>query len=291
MENTNKDDKKDSIRIKKKHVKIALAVLAVAVLLFVFWAIMEKNAAKSQQQSAEMAMASANNARGHHKHGKHAREYEVKFLDSLDVNKVRMVRAGGNNGDGNRHWAGNGAPNPNAGNPPEPSAVNNRMGAAYRLGMAFASVDDDAAAQRERLLGMVVPSVERNNADSLEQFFYDCVSRAESDGENGIAALMMSGYYFGSLSTVLEYVDEETQLPDEKTLAAGIKKMDNLREYLNNAITAEKEVKIAMTIQRLEVAADSVQATYYNCQADYGENGPKYDKLLSSIKTVEDVFK
>ena len=85
MENTNKDDKKDSIRIKKKHVKIALAVLAVAVLLFVFWAVMEKNAAESQRQSAEMAMASANNARGHHKHGKHAREYEVKFLDSMDV--------------------------------------------------------------------------------------------------------------------------------------------------------------------------------------------------------------
>ena len=66
--------------IKKKHVKIALAVLAVAVLLFVVWAVMEKNAAESQRQSAEMAMASANNARGHHKHGKHAREHDHDHL-------------------------------------------------------------------------------------------------------------------------------------------------------------------------------------------------------------------
>ena len=90
---------------------------------------------------------------------------------------------------------------------------------------------------------------------------------------------------------LLEYVDSETQLPDEKTLATGIKKMDNLKEYLNNALMAEPEVKATMAIQRLEAAADSVKNTYFNCQSDYDENGPKYEKLITVIKSVEDVVK
>jgi hypothetical protein len=125
----------------------------------------------------------------------------------------------------------------------------------------------------------------------VEHFFFDCVAQAENDEERGIAAIMMSGYYFGSLCTVLEYIDNETQLPDEKVLASGIKKMDNLKEYLNEALTAEKEVKTTMAIQRLEAAADSVKNAYFKCQADYDENGPKYDQLLSVVRAVEDVVK
>ena len=271
------EDKKKNKKWSKK--KIALTVVAVLVAVTALWIFARKGAADELQ-------ASAFKTGRKHKPQKTAREYEVKFLDSLDVNKVRPLGGGDQ-----KHWAG--APTPNGDRQkPDHHAVSGRLNAAYRLGMAFASMSDDAESQREKLLGVVVPSIDKKtDTTSVEQYFYDCVAQAENDNERGIAALMMSGYYFGSLSTVLEYVDSETQLPDEKTLATGIKKMDNLKEYLNEALTAEPEVKTTMAIQRLEAAADSVKNTYFNCQSDYDENGPKYEKLIAVIKSVEDVVK
>ncbi|MCR5454353.1 MAG: hypothetical protein K6F33_05145 [Bacteroidales bacterium] len=277
MENKDNDKDEVKVRIKKKYLVIGGIVLAMVLLVWII--------SSNSDSIANDVQRSANSGRNRHKHGKHARDYEVQFLDSMDKSMVRPIGAASNH----KHWAGGAATH--VGEAPGAPAVSNRLNAAYRLGMAFASIDGDAASHRERLIGMVVPTVDRSNADSLEQFFYDCVSKAEAEGENGIAALIMSGYYFGSLNTVLRCVDEDTQLPDEKTLAAGIKKMGNLKEYLNNALTAEKEVKTTMAIQRLEAAADSVETTYFNCQADYGENGPKYEKLSAAIQTIEDVFK
>jgi|GEM_PF-5875915 len=277
---TEKNDKEAAKKLsRKKKIIIAASILAVLGLLFLL---------VETSDNADSLQTSLNrNSRRHHKY-KPAREYEVKFIDSLDVRNVRIQKAGGN-----RHWAGGGAPSPIADSAAgEHPAVSGRLSAAYRLGMAFASLSDDAEAQRERLLGMVVPSIgKRADTTSVEHFFYDCVAQAENDDERGLAALMMSGYYFGSLCTVLEYIDIETKLPDEKTLAAGIKKMDNLKEYLNEALTAEKEVKTTMAIQRLEAAADSVKNAYYKCQADYDEDGNKYDALLSTIRGIEDVLK
>ena len=275
-----KDDKeaKKKAKLKKKRTVI-LIVVGVLVLTSLYML------GASKDSPEEMKASVAGNNGGRHRRNRTAREYEVKFLDSLDVKKVHPLGVGGNR----QHWAGGAGHAP--GDKPD-LAISGRLNAAYRLGMAFASMDDDAVAQRERLVGMVVPSVDRSQSnDSLEKFFYDCVGQAESDNERGIAAIMMSGYYFGSLCTVLEFVDNDSKLPDEKILASGIKKMDNLKEYLNAALTAEREVKTTMAIQRLEVAADSVEATYYNCQAEYGENGPKYDKLLSVIKSIDGVFR
>ena len=276
---TEKNDKEAAKKhSRRKKIIIAASILAVLGLMFFF--------IRTGDNADNLQTSLGRSGRRHHRQ-KTAREYEVKFIDSLDVKNVRVHSAGGN-----RHWAGGGAPNPNAEASNEHPAVSGRLNAAYRLGMAFASLSDDAEAQRERLLGMVVPSIgKKADTTSVEHFFYDCVAQAENDDERGLAALMMSGYYFGSLCTVLEYIDSETQLPDEKTLAAGIRKMDNLKEYLNEALTAEKEVKTTMAIQRLEAAADSVKNAYYNCQADYDEEGNKYDALLSTIKGIEDVLK
>ncbi len=251
-----------------KHILIGVAVLAVVGLMLFF----------DNEPKADVQAAVANSPVSQKKKTKSAREFEVKFLDSLDISKhVKKPR---------RHMAGMGAPQNTA------PQVSNRLGAAYRLGMAFASLDSENETQRERLIDMVVPTVERRQgSDSLEQYFYDCVGGVENGGERGIAAIMMSGYYFGSLCTVLEYVNEESNLPDERTLAKGIKKMENLKEYLNESLKAEKEVKTTMAIQRLEAAADSVISSYYNCQSDYGEAGGKYDPLLATIKGIDDILK
>lgn len=268
------------IKTKKGKKRLALIIVAcVAVIAALLWFFKGSDTADNLQASL------GKSGRKHYK-PKSAREYEVKFLDSLDVNKVRPL-GGGNH----KHWAGAPA-HPEGGNKGDHSSISGRMNAAYRLGMAFASMADDAESVREKLLGMVVPSIgKKSDTTSVEHFFFDCVAQAENDEERGIAAIMMSGYYFGSLCTVLEYIDNETQLPDEKVLASGIKKMDNLKEYLNEALTAEKEVKTTMAIQRLEAAADSVKNAYFKCQADYDENGPKYDQLLSVVRAVEDVVK
>lgn len=276
MENKNNDKKK--VHKKKKYLIIGLVIVAVVLSGVCLYSL------GSDDADADM-QAAARQSRRHHKQNKNAREFEVQLIDSIDASKVRSLDAG----NSHKHWAGNTVSH--AGKNLESPAVSNRLNAAYCLGMSFASDGEEAEALRNRLVGMVVPTVEQNNVDSLKKFFFDCVSCARSDGENGIAAIIMAGYYFGSLNNVLQYVDDATQLPDEKSLAAGIKRMNNLKDYLNDALTAEKEVKTTMAIQRLEAAADSVEHAYYNCQTDYDENGPKYEKLTAAIKNIEDVFK
>lgn len=213
-------------------------------------------------------------------------DYNIRFWDSLDIKKFPapskkiMIGASASLQDAafghNNH------------------KLRGRNHAAFRLGMAFSSDDEAISQQRVKLVNIVVPSVLPDSVAVIEgnpeMLFMRCVSTTEQEGEVGVSALMTSGYYFGALCSVIERVNSDTKLPDETTLAKGVSKLGDLKEYLNTIIKSEKEVRTTMLLQRIEERADSITTVYRNCSMRSSDNDNKYGELLSLIKDTDSIF-
>lgn len=213
-------------------------------------------------------------------------DYNIKFWDSLDSKKFPAPSK--------KIMIGASASLQDAAFGHDNHKVRGRNHAAYKLGFAFSSDDEAIAHQRVKFVNIVVPSVLPDSVSTIEGnpeiVFMKCVSTAEQEGEVGISALMTTGYYFGALYSVIGRVNYDTKLPDEKTLANGITKLGELKEYLNSVIKAEKEVKTTMLLQRIEERADSITNVYRNCTMKSSDDDDKYGDLLSLIKDTDRIF-
>ncbi len=215
-------------------------------------------------------------------------DFDLRFWDSLD-NKVFP----------DPHLEVDSAMRPHryatsahAANPRHQQHARSRMHAAYRLGIAFASSDPDQVAQRLRLVRMTIPSVVSDDtasvtAPDVDSLFRICVQRADADNEHGMAAVMVSGYYFGNLCKILQNVNPDTQLPDEKTVESAISRIDNLKKYLNLALTSEKDVNTTMLLQDIQARADSITKAYGKLPF---ASEQKFKQLIGDIGDVDQCF-
>ncbi len=175
---------------------------------------------------------------------------------------------------------------------PNASVANGRMHAAYRLGCAMAADDNLSLSQREKLVKLTVPQVMADDSTLLadqnpEKLFARCMREAREEGERGMAALMMSGYYMGHMKLALESLNPDTKLPDDRVIAKSIANLDNLKAFLNNALSSEKELSVAAVIQKIVLHTDKLKATYNNANAEPSE---KYSELLAQVRDIDEFF-
>ncbi|MCQ2249518.1 MAG: hypothetical protein MJZ66_00265 [Bacteroidales bacterium] len=218
-------------------------------------------------------------------------EYDLNFWDSLDNRAfpdphLRADTSGSLYKRGSKYAT---ASRPNPSRHPQ---ARSRMHAAYRLGIAFASNDPEQVQQRLRLVRMTTPSVVSADTASIvgadvDSLFLQCVARADGDNEHGMAAVMVSGYYFGNLSKILQNVNPDTQLPDEKTVESAISRIENLKKYINQALTSERDVNATMLLQDIQARADSITKVYGNLTF---ASQDKFQQLIGDINNVDNCF-
>jgi len=214
-------------------------------------------------------------------------EYGLRFWDSLDLKAFPDPHL---NIDSTAHGPRFATASLRKGS--QPMQARSRMHAAYRLGIAFASNDPEQVQQRLMLVRMTTPSVVSDDTAAVvsvevDSLFSQCVARADSDNEHGMAAVMVSGYYFGNLSKVLRNVNPDTQLPDEKTVSMAISRIENLKKYLNQALTSEKDVNTTMLLQDIQARADSITKDYGNLPF---ASQDKFKELSADISNVDECF-
>lgn len=205
-------------------------------------------------------------------------KYGIKFWDELDFDTYPTPTM-----QGGRFVA---ADNPNA------NIAKGRMHAAYRLGNSFASDDNMSVSQRLKLVKLTVPQVIAGDSTALfkgnsERFFLSCVEEAEANSELGMSAIMVGGYYLGYMKTVLECRNPESHLPDDRVIAKSINKLGNLKSYLNNVLSSEKELAVASVIQKMVLSADRMNNIYNNANLEPSE---KYSELLGEVRNVDSFF-
>ncbi len=175
---------------------------------------------------------------------------------------------------------------------PNASVANGRMHAAYRLGCAMAADDNISVSQREKLVRLTVPQVMAEDsallaAQNPEKVFARCIHQAREEGERGMAALMMSGYYMGHMRLALECLNPDTHLPDDRVIAKAIANLDKLKAFLNKALSSEKELAVAAVIQKIVLHTDKLKNTYNNANA---EPSDKYSELLGQVRDIDSFF-
>ncbi|MBR4266265.1 MAG: hypothetical protein IKQ46_09445 [Bacteroidales bacterium] len=168
------------------------------------------------------------------------------------------------------------------------SSVNKHQ-LAFKLGEYFASSDFEKANHRMNMVKSLLPEVAAtdstaNSTNKPEKYFFKCVTSAEKNNQYGTAALMVSGYYFGKLSETLANVNS-SNLPDEKTLALGIEKLDSLKSYCNEILLGESDINITAPLQKITASADSVKNIYMECISQSTDD--KYARLVECIHEVE----
>ena len=153
-----------------------------------------------------------------------------------------------------------------------------KSASAYRLGIFYASGDHRGGEILQKLLP--------ETADTVS--FQTCLLEMENNKMSGMAAVMLAGYYFETLSFIVGGVNEETHLPDERVLAEGISRLDSLKSYCNDALISEPDINITLPVQRIIALTDTLKNAYSESLTLLG--GDKYDKLSKKIQETESVI-
>lgn len=89
------------------------------------------------------------------------------------------------------------------------------------------------------------------------------------------------------MKLALESLNPDTKLPDDRVIAKSIANLDNLKAFLNNALSSEKELSVAAVIQKIVLHTDKLKATYNNANAEPSE---KYSELLAQVRDIDEFF-
>ena len=154
----------------------------------------------------------------------------------------------------------------------------------YKFGASFV---DDSLQRKEslrqdltkRLFPLGLPF--ETDSLSLETEFLKIITEAENKNQDGLAAIMVSGYFFEQLLQLSEIED----IPENNILALGVSKLDSLKSYCNSALLSEPDINMTLPIQRITMYIDTVKNAYKESLASTGDN--RYLKFREKIQQME----
>ena len=136
----------------------------------------------------------------------------------------------------------------------------NQYRRAYKTGISF------GAAHREH------PTRER---------FKEIILRNEQKGDASSAAIMIAGKYFKMLQMC---ADRNT---DERRLKQAIDGLENLRNYINEALQSNKDVSTNLILQKISDNTLACRAVFEKCNEEYNGQADKYRNLADTISIMQ----
>lgn len=111
--------------------------------------------------------------------------------------------------------------------------------------------------------------------------FSDIILKNEQKGDASSAAIMMAGKYFKMLQIC---ADKNT---DEKRLKQAVDGLENLRNYINDALQSNKDVNTNLILQKISDNTLACRSVYEKCNEDYNGESDKYRILADTIRIMQ----
>ena len=111
--------------------------------------------------------------------------------------------------------------------------------------------------------------------------FSDIILKNEQKGDASSAAIMMAGKYFKMLQICAD------KNADEKRLKQAVDGLENLRNYINDALQSNKDVNTNLILQKISENTLACRSVYEKCNEDYNGESDKYRILADTIRIMQ----
>ena len=111
--------------------------------------------------------------------------------------------------------------------------------------------------------------------------FKEIILKNEQKGDASSAAIMIAGKYFKMLQIC---ADSNT---DERRLKQAIDGLDNLRNYINEALQSNKDVSTNLILQKISENAIACRTVFEKCNEEYNGQADKYRNLADTISIMQ----
>lgn len=141
------------------------------------------------------------------------------------------------------------------------STDNNQYRKAFKTGISFGSAHREHHSTRER--------------------FKEIILKNEQKGDASSAAIMIAGKYFKMIQRCAD------RNIDERRLKEAIDGLENLRNYINEALQSNKDVSTNLILQKISDNTIACRTVFEKCNEEYNGQADKYRNLADTISIMQ----